>query len=191
MGDSGCRRRVRPLYDWEIAEAHKVFGDSLHYDRVCIHECATWTDAIDRLGRRLKKLPPLGPREHNAVTLGYHCHFPVNLPDRLVPPDDPLDYFMPWLIHELTHAWQFQHIGWSYLFQALSAQLRLRDKVYDLDPPDVMVQKRSAGWTLSRYNMEQQATLVAAYYYFQRSPQNNETLIAAYGPYVGDLGRAA
>jgi len=48
--DSNCQRRTRLLYDWEAAEAYKVFGGSLHYDRVRIHECATWTDAIDRLG---------------------------------------------------------------------------------------------------------------------------------------------
>ena len=78
--DSECQRRVRPLYDWEIAEARRVFGDSLRYGSVRIHECSTWTDALDRLGRKLKRLDPPGPRDHNAVTLGFHLHFPINLP---------------------------------------------------------------------------------------------------------------
>ena len=181
---------MRSLYPWEIIAARQVLGYTLAYDRVRIHEGGGLPNWINQVGRWLKGMPAPEQGANNAITLGYHCYFPVALPTALPPFGDAQDYAVGWLIHELTHAWQFQHIGWGYLFQALGAQLRLRDKVYDLDPPDVMVQKRSAGWTLSRYNMEQQATLVAAYYYFQRSPQNNETLIAAYGPYVGDLGRA-
>ena len=129
--NSNSQRRVRPLFDWEIAEARKVFGDSLRYDLVWIHEGFTWTDAIDRLGRKLKKLPPPGPQDHNAVTLGNNCYFPVNLPAELVPPGDPLDYFMPWLIHELTHAWQYQHTGWAYIVRAFAAQFRYGQAAYD------------------------------------------------------------
>jgi len=190
--DSNCLRRVRLLYDWEAAEAHKVFGDSLHYDRVRVHECATWTDAIDRLGRRLKKLPPLGPREHNAVTLGYHCHFPVNLPDQLVPPDDPLDYFMPWLIHELTHAWQYQHTGWTYILRALSAQFRYGSAAYDFGGESNLVKCRQEHWTIKNFNPEQQGEIARCYYSCQRPTNaadepNKQNALSAYKPYIGDI----
>jgi hypothetical protein len=178
---------MRTLYAWEITEARKVLGDNLAYDRARIHEGDGWPNWVNQIGRWLKRMTPADPGTNNAITLGYHSYFPVALPTALPGFGDPQDYAVGWLIHELTHAWQFQHKGWSYLFRALGAQLWLGAKVYDLDPPDVMVQKRAAGWTLSRYNMEQQATLVAAYYYFQRSPDANRELIAAYAPYVADL----
>ncbi len=182
---------MRTLYSWEIIAARQCLGDNLAYDRVRIHEGDGWPNWVNQIGRWLKGMTPAEPGTNNAITLGYHCYFPVALPVALPGFGSAYDYSVGWLIHELTHAWQYQHAGWIYLFQALSAQLRLGPKVYDLDPPDVMVQKRAAGWTLAGYNREQQATLVAAYYYFQRSPDSNQALIAAYAPYVGDLARAA
>jgi hypothetical protein len=181
---------MRNLYPWEIGAARQVLGDTLAYDRVRIHEGEGWPNQINQLGRWLKRLPPADPGTNNAITLGNHCYFPVALPAALPGFGDAQDYATGWLIHELTHAWQYQHLGWRYLLLALSAQFRLGDKAYDLDSPEVMAQKRTAGWTLSHYNMEQQATLVAAFYYFQRSPDANRELIAAYAPYVADLGRA-
>jgi hypothetical protein len=182
---------MRILYSWEITAARQCLGDNLAYDRVRIHEGDGWPNFVNQIGRLLKGMGPADPGTNNAITLGYHCYFPVALPVALPGWGSADDNAVGWLIHELTHAWQYQHTGWGYLSRALAAQLTLGPKVYDLDPPDVMVQRRALGWTLTRYNPEQQATLVAAYYYFQRSPESNQTLIAAYGPYVADLGRAA
>ena len=181
---------MRTLYPWEIDAARLVLGNTLAYDRVRIHEGEGWPNWVNQIGQRLKGMSAVAPGTNNAITLGDHCYFPVVLPATLPGFGDPQDFSIGWLIHELTHAWQYQHMGWPYLFQALSAQLRLGPKVYDLDPPDVMVQKRATGWKLSHYNLEQQATLVAAYYYFQRSPDANRELITAYAPYVADLGQA-
>ena len=195
--DLGGQRRVRPLYDWEIAEARNVFGNSLRYDAVRIHECSTWTDAIDRLGRKLKKQPLPGPKEHNAVTLGNHCHFPINLPDRLVPPGDPLDYFMPWLIHELTHAWQFQHTGWIYIVQALSAQFRYGAAAYDFGGAENLLKRREQDhWTLGNFNPEQQGDIAKAYYYYSRTDNkvdepNKQNPLSAYLPYINDIQETA
>ena len=196
MSHSDCRRRVRPLYDWEIAEARKVFGDSLHYGRIRIHECATWADAIDRLGRWLKKLPPAGPEEHNSVTLGYHCYFPVSLPDRLVPPGDSLDFCMPWLIHELTHAWQYQHVGWTYLVRALLAQFRYGSAAYDFGGESNLVTCRHNHWTFTRFNPEQQGDIARTYYDCLRSTNaidepNKQNELSAYRPYISDIQEAA
>jgi hypothetical protein len=187
-----CQRRVRPLYDWEIAEARKVFGDSLHYQSVRIHECSTWTDGLDRLGRKLKKLDPPGPRDHNAVTLGFQLHFPINLPTRLVPTGDPDDYFMPWLIHELTHAWQFQHTGPFYIVRALAAQFRYGAAAYDFGGPDNLLKRRQENCTFRDFNPEQQGDIARAYYDCKRSENkvdepNKQNPLSAYQPYINDL----
>jgi hypothetical protein len=194
--DSNCRRRVRPLYAWEAAEARQVFGDSLRYDRVRIHECATWTDAIDRLGRRLKRMPPPGLEQHNSVTLGYHCYFPVSLPDRLVPPGHPLDFCMPWLIHELTHAWQYQHVGWIYLARALAAQFRYGTAAYDFGGEANLVKCRQNHWTITKFNPEQQGDIARYYYYGLRSTNaidepNKQNELSAYQPYICDIQETA
>jgi len=47
---------------WEIAEARKVFGDSLHYGRIRIHECATWADAMTGWAPVLRNCLRLGQR---------------------------------------------------------------------------------------------------------------------------------
>lgn len=176
---------VRSLYDFEIGEARRVFGDALHYDRVQVHENSNWTDALDVLGRRLKGLPAMGTLDHNAVTLGYNCYFPVTLPASLIPLGQPLDYCMPWLIHELTHAWQFEKMGWGYVIRALSAQLNLKGAAYDFGPFDQLISRRSQGATLSSFNPEQQGNITRAYYEaLRRGDAQAERACALY---VGDI----
>ena len=181
MATITCPGRVRPLYDWEIAEARTVFGDRLQYERVRVHECATWTDLIDRIGRRLKRLPPPGLDEHNSITLGNTCFFPVQRPEALTPPDDP--FGMGWLIHELTHAWQFQQMGWFYLLRALTAQFRERDKAYDFGDAEGLRAARRDKWTLFDFNPEQQGDIAKTYYIRVRSGQD----VSAWLPYIGDI----
>ncbi len=157
---SGWIAGGRPLYDWEAEEARKVFNDRLRYDAVRVHECASWTDLINRVGSRLKHLPP--PATHNAVTLGFNCFFPVLLPRQR--PDDLGNSTMPWLIHELTHAWQYQHLGWAYLPRALEAQFRLGARAYDFGGPQALAELRGQGWTFWRFNPEQQGDICRTYY---------------------------
>ena len=150
--------RICPLYEWEIIEAHKVFANRLDYEQVRIHEEMALPDTFDRYSRQLRRMPALEPGRHNAMTIGNHCLFPVTLPETLPAPDDPGDYAIGWLIHELTHAWQFQHYGWSYIFQAAWVQLRQRNQVYALPNPDFLIQKRAEGWTFFNFSVEQQVT---------------------------------
>ncbi len=175
----GCVKRVRPLYDWEIAEAYNVFGNSLRYSQVRVHECASWTDAVDRLGRRLKRMPP--PQTHNALTLGYHCFFPVQF--STTRPDDIVGSNMSWLIHEMTHAWQYQHMGWSYLFLALSAQFRLGARAYEFGGPQALRALRDKGWTLRHFNPEQQGDICRTYYLCRCT--NGD--VADWLPYIQDI----
>jgi hypothetical protein len=45
------KKRVRPLYAWEVEQARVVFGDQLRYDQIRIHEGVGWPDAIDACQR--------------------------------------------------------------------------------------------------------------------------------------------
>lgn len=182
-------RRVRPLYAWEIAEARSVFGDQLAYERVRVHEGVSWPDTLDRLGRWLKRTAPPRADEHNAITLGYHCFFPVPMPRIGFPPGDPQDLPNPedsavsWLIHELTHVWQFQRLGWRVLWRALMAQLREGEAVYDYGGPEGLFGRSAAGWTLHDFNLEQQGAIAASYYLRQRMRQD----VRAWLPYIANI----
>jgi hypothetical protein len=172
---------------WEITEAHKVFASRLDYEQVRIHENMALPDTIDRYSRKLRGMPALSQGRHNAMTIGNHCLFPISLPEALPSSADPSDYATGWLIHELTHAWQFQHIGWRYIFQAVWVQLRQRSQAYALPDPDSLIQKRTEGWTFFTFSVEQQGDLTRLYYYTQRNLDGNKNALEAYTLYIQDL----
>lgn len=83
---------TRPLLDWEVELAKRIYGDSIRWNRVRIDERA-W----------------IGPRQYR---LCYVSAFTIN---SWGPMDNAL------LIHELMHVWQYQQIGLVYIFRALKA----------------------------------------------------------------------
>lgn len=174
--------RTRRLYEWEIQEARRVFGDRVPYARVRIHENARWTDAVDRFGRWLKRMKPL-EHSHNALTLGYHVFFPVMLPETRPRVGDATDYMPGWLIHELTHVWQYERVGWGYLARALKAQFRLGAAAYDIGGIENLLKRRESGWTLHSFNMEQEGAIVQSYYDRMRRGQDVTALI----PFIEDI----
>jgi hypothetical protein len=180
-----CKPSVRPMYDWEIQEARKVFADGLRYERVRIHECRRWTNAMDRLGRRLKGMPL--EDVNNALTLGNHCYFPVKLLDQLVPINHSENYKLGWLIHELTHAWQYQHMGWRYLWLALSAQFRQKGAAYNFDGEDGLKKRRRDAWTLQKFNLEQQGDIARSYY--ERTCRGID--VSAWQPFIDEFQKLA
>ena len=179
----GIKRRVRKMYDWEIVEARSVFGDSLNYDRVRICEGYGIADFTDRIGRFLKRQPPLGPGEHNSITLRNRCYFPVYLPENKPAPGSFDTSSVEWLIHELTHTWQYQHTGIRYLFRALWAQFLHGDAAYDFGGPSNLVALRSEGGTISHFNPEAQADIVQSYYFRAGIKLD----VSAYLPYIQDI----
>ena len=181
------KRRVRKLYDWEVKEFSIVFGDSLDTERVRIHEFAPWPDWIDRLGRFLKRMPSPGLHEHNAVTLGNHCFFPVGMPEELLPVNDQMSFKHDWLVHELTHAWQYQHIGWRYLFKALFAQFREKSKAYDFEGEQGLLKSRHKGRIFKNFNPEQQGNITESYY--QRKRRGLDT--SAWDSYIDEIKKMA
>jgi hypothetical protein len=181
-----CHPLQRSLYAWEIEETRRVFGDQLHFERVRVHECAKWPNTINSLGMRIKKMDP-SKIQPNAITLGNHCFFPVNLQASLVPPDDPGNRDICWLMHELTHVWQFQHMGWIYLIKALSVQIRLKSKAYDYGGENGLIGSFQKGLSLSHFNMEQQGDIARDYYW----RLGHKFDVSAWTPYVQQFQRAA
>lgn len=176
-----CYPDVRSLYAWEIHEARRVFADRLNYTAIRIHECTLWPDRINQLGARLKGMP--APGGHNAITLGNHCYFPVHLPTAPVRPDHPDHQRVGWLIHELTHCWQYQQMGWGYLFKALRAQIRGGAQAYNFGGENGLLDRLAQGWKFTDFNLEQQGDIVRSYY--ERICRGYET--RAWGPYIAQL----
>ena len=182
--DSNCKPSVRPLYAWEIHEARRVFGSSLRYERVRIHENVTWPNTLNRIGTRLKGMPYT--EVQNAITLSNHCYFPVKLLEAPVPANHPEHYKIGWLIHELTHAWQYQHLGWSYLRKALQTQLREKAQAYDFGGEAGLLRCQSDGWCLADFNLEQQGDITRSYY--NQLVRGGD--IGAWRPYIDEIQAA-
>ncbi len=159
---SQCKHFVRKMYPWEIHEAQRVFGNSLDYAKIRIHECFSLTNALHRFGQWLRRQN--SQPEPNAITLGNHCFFPIRLPEAKLEPGDPEHYQISWLIHELTHAWQFQHMGWKYLYQALRIQWKEKGKAYDFGQEEGLKRRQREGWKLAQFNLEQQGDICRGYY---------------------------
>jgi hypothetical protein len=153
---------VRGLYAWEILEARRVFANRLDYERVRIHENVDWPNTINRLGSLFKRMPP--PLTDNAVTLGNHCYFPVRLLKLPVPPAHEQHALIAWLIHELTHVWQYQQMGWRYLALALHAQLKYKMQAYEFGGESGLIECMDKGWNLADFNLEQQGDIARSYY---------------------------
>jgi hypothetical protein len=136
---------------------------------------------INAIGLRLKRMPPSDA--HNAITLGNHLYFPVKLVAQSVDVDHPEHYKICWLIHELTHAWQYQHLGWRYLGMALDAQLRYGKNAYDFGGEAGLVRAHQQGWKLADFNLEQQGDIASSYY--KKMSQGQDT--RAWQPYIQEI----
>lgn len=180
-----CPPSVRPLYAWEIHEVRRVFAEQIDYARVRIHECTPWPDRVNTLGLRLKRMPP-NPHAHNAITIGDHCYFPVKLPAKPLQAAHPEHYKLCWLVHELTHVWQFQHLGWRYLAMAVNVQIRQGAQAYDFGGETGLLERLNQGWRLADFNLEQQGDIASSYY--QRICHDQET--RAWLPFVSEFQQA-
>jgi hypothetical protein len=152
----------RALAASEVGEASYVFGGSLAYDKIRVVEGAGWTNALARLGALLQGEPPL--RGDNGVGLGNRVYFPRTLGTN--PEDLRAGRFedMAWLIHELTHCWQFQKFGPRYVLEALHAQLTLGRRAYDFGGEEGLKKALEEGRRLADFNREQQGDIARGYY---------------------------
>jgi len=90
---------ARGLKPEEITELKKVFGDTVDYSQIRVHDNVK--DGLVGSSR--------------AMTLGRDIYMPG---DKTSDPD-----YASTLTHEMTHAWQFQNGGPDYAAKALEAQL--------------------------------------------------------------------
>jgi hypothetical protein len=172
------RRRLRPS---EIREAQEVFGSELPYGQVWVHEHARWPNWLGALGAALARLPP--PAGGNAVTLGWSCYFPQPLHTQDVDFEQGLYGDMGWLIHELTHVWQYNHTGYRYAVVAVTKRVRLGPGVYGYGGEDGLRQAFQRHASLSDFNPEQQGDIARDSYL--RKKVGSST--AAWEPFIAEL----
>ncbi len=90
-----------------------------------------------------------------------------------------------WLIHELTHQWQYQHDGIRYLFEAL----RATTYTYTApgETPSVALKRL---WNENKkfrdFNREQQADIIRDYYFAMKEPLASQDL-TAWEPYLQEV----
>lgn len=158
-----------------------MFGNGLLYQRVRIHECAQWPNTINRVGMFLKRMPYV--EVNNAITLGNHIYFPVQMLKERVAIGHREHYKLDWLVHELTHVWQYQRLGWRYLWMALTAQMREGAQAYDFGGVKGLVDRKKEGWKLSDFNLEQQGDIARSYYLAKC--KGNDT--SPWQPYIDEI----
>jgi len=167
---------TRKLTAHEIAEAKKVFGDKLDYDEIRICAGTELPNFIDDIGKFIKKMPKRDERIKNAITLGNCVFFGRELDTKTLTD-------MSWMIHELTHVWQFQSMGWDYLFQALDAQKKLGAKAYDFGGEEGLKARKKTGSMLKEFNLEQQGDITRNYY--QKLVKREDT--SAWAEYIQEI----
>jgi len=121
---------ARGLKPEEITELRKVFGDSVDYSQIRVHD-----NVKDGL---------VG--SNRAMTLGNDIYMPG---DRTSDSS-----YAATLVHEMTHAWQSQNGGPDYAAKAIEAQLTGPGGGYDWEAGV----KQGQGW--AQLNPEQQGELI-------------------------------
>ena len=168
---------IRSLNAEELAVTKKVFRDGLDTSRVHINEESRLPNVIGRIGALLKGQP--APTA-NAITIANTAYFPRKLKNDLVD--------MGWLIHELTHCWQYQHDGIGYLFQAAFAStydFRIKGEKHGESLKDQHKQKKK----FRDFNREQQGDIVRYYYFALNQPNRfiSDEDISDWEPYMKEV----
>jgi hypothetical protein len=167
------------LNEQELVEVRLVFQDGLDVARVRINEGSPLPNLIGRIGAALRGNPP---PEHNAITLGNTCYFPVTLTTN--DPTNPLWLRdMGWLIHELTHAWQYQHDGIRYLFEAIFKAPTYQYAPVGESQDEALKGFSKAGKVFRDFNREQQGDIVRDYYFFLKQQRD----VSAWEAYLKEV----
>lgn len=169
----------RKLTPQEIAEAQLIFADQLDYQRINIHENIKWPNWIGVAGSFLQGRPAPSA---NAVCLGWHVYFPRVLHTR---PHEINLQDMAWLLHELTHTWQYQQRGPVTILSALHIHLFSRSNPYDYGGEQGLRAAIHTRRTWADFNIEQQADIVRDYYLRVRQARD----IHAWEPFIKEISR--
>lgn len=150
----------RPLTAGELIDAKKVFGVSLDLSRVKIAVASIPADIILKFN---------GGRPFTTM---YVINFKSGTKIRTQT-----------LIHELTHVWQAKQRGPIYAVDALHAQMTLGADAYKVEDKDLI----AANGDFSKFNPEQQATIVDRYWaakFGGKNPANPVELLEPYARQV-------
>jgi hypothetical protein len=158
----------RGLTQSEIEIARAVFGDTLDPSRITVNESAIIA----------------GDGKARALSDGSINFPPGTFAKAGTSPGARLDY-EHWLVHELTHQWQYQHgARMTFLLpDAIAAD-------YDYGGPAGLVEATNQGRAITDFNYEEQGDILADYYVLtQRDPNAPETKrdLPAYLPFVEDV----
>lgn len=172
---------TRMLNEIELTEVKLVFHNALDTNRVRVSENSSFTNALGRIGAfyRRTAAPTL-----NAATIGNTSFFPVQLVSNN--PNDPnwLSH-LGWLMHELTHQWQYQQFGIVYLFQAIIAPTYTYAPAGET-PNQALMQFTQAGKRFGDFNREQQGDIVRDYYFSLKQGRD----VGSWDPYLMDVRNA-
>jgi hypothetical protein len=147
---------TRSLTATEEQEARCIFGNIIDYRKVHIDEASflAW------LGAKLKGCSGMGVSTFRTINFNRKLTTAAGSSD------------MKWLIHELTHVLQMEHVGSQYLVEAFYAQAS-----------EGYIYKSGEKKHFCEYNREQQASIVADYYIACCSGSSTE----AYDPYIVEM----
>jgi len=88
----------------------------------------------------------------------------------------------------LTHQWQFQRLGWNYLWRAVRVQVSsglhgYNYQAHHASKDEALRASRAEGKTLMHFNMEQQGDLARDYYIALKQGHDE----SAWKPYIDEL----
>lgn len=172
---------VRTLRPDEQAIAQQIFQNGLDLTRVRVSEGSQIPNTIGLIGARLHGRPA---PQANAITVGNTSYFPRDLTS------DDVDH--GWLMHELTHQWQYQHFGMIYLAQAIAAPTYVYCNAGET-PAAALARCHSEGKTFASFNREQQGDIVRDYYFALQQAQDPNTaqqVLSAWDPYLQEIRQA-
>lgn len=179
----GGRMNRRRLTRREIDEAISVFGYSINYRDVAIYEETQWLGIFARAAAFLLRAEPV---LNQAITLGFWVFFPGTIYTSTSDAPDLRLRDTAWLIHELTHVWQFEHWGARTLFKSIRAHARHGKDAYVYGGESGLLKHRLEGGYLADLNPEQQGD-VARHYYVRAKRERD---LAAWKPYVFEFQNA-
>ncbi len=168
----------RTLRPDELAAAQQIFVGGMDYARVRVSEGSQIPNMVGRVGAALRGRPA---PEANAITIGNTSYFPRVLTADLVD--------IAWLMHELTHQWQYQHFGVLYLPQAIASATYVYCNEGE-SPAAALSRYHSDGKPFAFFNREQQGDIVRDYYFAFKQltdPTTAQQVLAAWDPYLNEI----
>jgi hypothetical protein len=161
---------TRPMTSTELSEAKTIFGNSIDYSLVRIDEYSL----IAHIGKK-------NVGAENMAVVTFHT---VNFTRKIEAGRGTDD--MAWLIHELTHVWQYERMGAVYMAKAIHAQ---NNGGYDYTGVTALEENATKG--LSGFNLEQQGEVISDYYRLLHGldPKWADGVddISVYDPYVSEV----